>query len=45
GLRVPQDLSVAAFDDTAASRRAWPPLTVAAQPMGAMADAAVAAII
>lgn len=45
GLRVPEDLSVAAFDDTAASRRAWPPLTVAAQPMPQMADAAVAAIV
>lgn len=45
GLRVPEDLSVAAFDDTAASRRAWPPLTVAAQPTGAMTNAAVAAIL
>lgn len=45
GLRVPEDLSVAAFDDTAASRRAWPPLTVAAQPMTQMADAAVASIV
>lgn len=45
GLRVPEDLSVAAFDDTAASRRAWPPLTVAAQPMAKMADAAVASIV
>lgn len=45
GLRVPEDLAVAAFDDTAASRRAWPPLTVAAQPMTRMADLAVAAVI
>ncbi|HDS1639172.1 TPA: LacI family DNA-binding transcriptional regulator [Stenotrophomonas maltophilia] len=45
GIGVPEDLSVVAFDDTAASRRAWPPLTVAAQPVGAMTDAAVAAII
>lgn len=45
GLHVPGDLSVAAFDDTAASRRAWPPLTVVAQPTAAMTDAAVAAIL
>lgn len=45
GVRVPEDLSIAAFDDTAASRRAWPPLTVAAQPMGRMAEAAVHTII
>ncbi|WNH54183.1 LacI family DNA-binding transcriptional regulator [Stenotrophomonas oahuensis] len=45
GLRLPDDLSVVAFDDTAASRRAWPPLTVIAQPMASMTDAAVAALI
>lgn len=45
GLQVPDDLAVAALDDTAASRRAWPPLTVAAQPMAQMADAAVGAVL
>lgn len=45
GLRVPQDLSLAAFDDTAAARRAWPPLTVASQPMAGMAAAATRALL
>ncbi|AWH17678.1 LacI family transcriptional regulator [Stenotrophomonas sp. ZAC14D2_NAIMI4_7] len=45
GLRVPHDLAVVAFDDTAAARRAWPPLTVAGQPIDRMTDTAVAAII
>ncbi|MFO3706436.1 substrate-binding domain-containing protein [Xanthomonas codiaei] len=45
GLRIPVDLAIAAFDDTAASRKAWPPLTVAAQPMARMADAAITSIV
>ncbi|MHC5149648.1 LacI family DNA-binding transcriptional regulator [Stenotrophomonas rhizophila] len=45
GLRIPQDLSLAAFDDTAAARRAWPPLTVANQPMAAMAATATQALL
>lgn len=44
-LRIPADLAIAAFDDTAASRKAWPPLTVAAQPMAWMADAAIGSIV
>lgn len=45
GLSVPRDLAVAAFDDTTAARRAWPPLTVATQPVAAMTAAAVEAIM
>ena len=45
GLRIPQDLSLAAFDDTAAARRAWPPLTVANQPMAEMAATATQVLL
>lgn len=41
GLRVPQDLSVAGFDDTEGSRFMWPPLTTVRQPLAAMAQAAI----
>jgi LacI family transcriptional regulator len=41
GLRVPDDLSVAGFDDVAIATTIWPPLTTIAQPYDAMADAAV----
>lgn len=37
GLRVPEDLSVAGFDDVALARTLWPPLTTVAQPFEAMA--------
>jgi LacI family transcriptional regulator len=33
GLRVPEDLSVAGFDDTTASHTSWPPLTTVRQPL------------
>lgn len=40
GLRVPGDLSVAGFDDTALARYVWPPLTTIRQPTREMAHAA-----
>jgi LacI family transcriptional regulator len=41
GLSVPQDLSVAGFDNSEVSRTAWPPLTTVHQPVREMAwDAA-----
>lgn len=40
GVRVPQDLSVAGFDDTALAGYVWPPLTTIRQPTREMAHAA-----
>lgn len=44
GLRVPEDLSVAGFDDTPAGLTAWPPLTTVRQPLEAMGRAIVDAL-
>lgn len=41
GLDVPGDVSVASFDGTRESEFSWPPLTVARQPLAAMAAAAI----
>lgn len=41
GLRVPDDLSVAGFDDVPIATTMWPPLTTIAQPFDAMAKAMV----
>lgn len=41
GLRVPQDISVAGFDDSAIARFIWPPLTTVRQPIRKMAQAAI----
>jgi LacI family transcriptional regulator len=41
GLAVPEDLSVAGFDDTPAARTVWPPLTTVRQPIRDLAAAAV----
>lgn len=41
GLRVPDDLSVAGFDDAPIATTLWPPLTTIAQPFDAMAEAMV----
>lgn len=40
GLRVPEDVAVVSFDGTTPSGYTWPPLTVARQPLAAMAHAA-----
>lgn len=41
GLRVPEDVSIAGFDDSAVAHFVWPPLTTIRQPIRAMAAAAV----
>jgi len=41
GLRVPEDLSVAGFDDTPIAQTIWPALTTVAQPFEEIARAAV----
>lgn len=43
-LDVPNDLSVAGFDDTLIATTVWPPLTTIRQPIAAMGKAAVAAL-
>lgn len=45
GLRVPQDLSVVGFDDTAIATTVWPELTTVRQPIEAMAGAALELLI
>ncbi len=41
GLRVPDQLSIVGFDDSAMARLTWPPLTTVRQSLGGMAAAAV----
>jgi LacI family transcriptional regulator len=41
GKRVPDDVAIVSFDGTVAADFVWPRLTTAAQPLEAMADAAV----
>lgn len=41
GLKLPDDLSVAGFDDTPAAVKTWPPLTVIRQPIAEMVERAV----
>ncbi len=45
GLDVPDDLSIAGFDDSPASSLVWPPLTTVLQPTVAMARTAVELLI
>lgn len=45
GLKVPQDLSIAGFDDSSAAGLVWPPLTTVRQPMFEMARVAVEMLI
>ena len=40
GLRIPEDVSVAGFDDTRLASLVWPPLTTIRQPIEAMAQRA-----
>ena len=41
GLRVPEEISVVGFDDTATASAIWPPLTTIRQPIREMANAAI----
>lgn len=45
GLELPRDLAVVAYDGTKESEYSWPPLTVVAQPLRAMAEAAVRLVL
>jgi LacI family transcriptional regulator len=45
GLRLPEDLSVAGFDDAPVATMIWPELTTVRQPVAAMARAATELII
>jgi LacI family transcriptional regulator len=45
GLRCPQDIAVVSYDGTSESEYCWPPLTVARQPIRAMAEAAISAVL
>jgi LacI family transcriptional regulator len=45
GLCCPDDIAVVSFDGTTESEYCWPPLTVARQPIRAMAEAAVSALL
>lgn len=45
GLAVPQDLAVASFDGTEEAAFAWPSVTTSRQPIEAMAEAAVSAVL
>lgn len=41
GLRIPQDVSIVGFDDTANAASIWPPLTTIRQPIREMASTAI----
>ncbi|MFJ3958324.1 LacI family DNA-binding transcriptional regulator [Arthrobacter sp. NPDC090010] len=45
GVRVPEDVALFSFDDSEESGFTWPPLSTVAQPVPAMAEAAVAALV
>ncbi|HWT13528.1 MAG TPA: LacI family DNA-binding transcriptional regulator [Allosphingosinicella sp.] len=45
GLRVPDDLSVVGFDDTAPATTVWPELTTVRQPVAEMAEAALGLLV
>lgn len=45
GLRVPEELSVAGFDDSPLAQRVWPSLTTVRQPISKMAELAVIELI
>jgi LacI family transcriptional regulator len=44
-LRVPEDLSIAGFDDSVFSNSMWPRLTTCRQPLSEMTEAVVSALI
>jgi LacI family transcriptional regulator len=45
GLRIPEKLAIAGFDDTPIAVKSWPPLTTVRQPIAEMAEAATQALI
>lgn len=45
GLRIPNDVSVVGYDDTAVAELIWPPLTTVRQPVADMAAAAARLLI
>nr|WP_026556029.1 LacI family DNA-binding transcriptional regulator [Arthrobacter sp. 35W] len=45
GVRVPDDIAVVSFDGSPEAEFCWPPLTTLAQPVAAMAEAAVDALL
>ena len=45
GIKVPDELSVAGYDDTPLSRQTWPKLTTLRQPIRDMAYAAVEQLV
>lgn len=45
GIRVPDDIAVASFDDSPDARFAWPPLTAVHQPLQEMAEDALSLIL
>lgn len=45
GVRIPEDLAIVSFDGSPEAEYSWPPLSTLAQPVEAMARAAVAALI
>ncbi|MDB5918957.1 MAG: putative transcription regulator transcription regulator protein [Massilia sp.] len=45
GIRIPDDISIAGFDDTELARFSWPPLTTIRQPLEQMAQTAVEQLI
>lgn len=45
GLKVPDDLAIAGFDDAPTARAAWPPITTVRQPNAEMAACAVDILI
>jgi LacI family transcriptional regulator len=45
GLHCPDDIAVVSYDGTTESEYCWPPLTVARQPIRAMAEAAVSMVL
>ena len=45
GVRLPDQLSIAGFDDSPIARFVWPPLTTVRQPIGAMVRAAVGHLV
>ena len=45
GVRIPEDLSVAGFDDSSLAQQLYPSLTTVRQPLASMAERAVTALI